>query len=106
MLAGIVIDGGTGAALGFELVRLTFVAVDGAPDSCSCTHVVSPLVTGLAVKETDTGFGGAEPTVNVPVVDHAVTAALVGEELPCTEWTRQNFRPGVSESTVRLGSFS
>jgi hypothetical protein len=106
MLAGIVIDGGTGAALGFELVRLTLVAVDGAPDSCSCTQVLSPLVSGLAVNDTDTGFGGAELTVNVPVVDHAVTAAVVGEESPCTEWTRQNFRPGVSESTVRVESFS
>src|SRR5262245_14286849 len=106
MLAGIVIDAGTGAALGFELVRLTAVATAGAPVSCTCTHVVAPLVTGLPVNDTDTGVGGAELTVNVPVADHGVTAAVVGDASPCTEWTRQNFWPGVSDSTVRVGLFS
>lgn len=106
MFAGIVIDAGTGAALGFELAKLIVVATGGALVSCTCTHVVDPLVTGLLVNDTDTGVGGAELTVNVPVADHGVTAAVVGDESPCTEWTRQNFCPGVSESTVRDGSFS
>jgi hypothetical protein len=104
--AGMVIDAGTGAALGFELVRLTLVATGGAPLNCSCTHVVAPLVTGLLVNETDTGVGGAELTVNVRVADHGVTAAVVGDESPCTECTRQNFWPGVSDNSVRVGSFS
>ena len=101
-----VIDAGTGNALGFELVKEMLVAVGGAPVSCSCTHVVSPLLSGLVVNEIDTGVGGAELTVNVPVVDQGVTAAVVGEAEPCTEWTRQNFCPGVSERTVRVGSLS
>src|SRR5437867_10753060 len=63
MLAGIVIVAGTGAALGFELVRLMFVAVGGGPESCSWIHVESPLVSGLVVNETETGLGGAELTV-------------------------------------------
>src|SRR5436305_9978234 len=106
MLAGIVIDAGTGAALEFELVKAMLVGVGGAPVSCSCSHVVSPLVSGSVVDETDTGVGGAELTVNVPVVDHGVTAAVVGDASPWTEWTRQNFCPGVSERTVRVGSLS
>src|SRR5712691_1257984 len=106
MLAGMVIVAGTGAALGFELVRLMFVAVGGAPESCSWTQVESPLVSGFVVNETETGLGGAELTVKVRVADHAVTAAVVGEAFPCTECTRQNFTPGVSDSTVRVGSLS
>jgi len=106
MLAGIVIDGGTGAALGFELERLTDVATGGALVSCTCTHVVAPLVTGLLVNDTETGVGGAELTVKVPVADQGVTAAVVGEASPCTECTRQNFLPGVSDRTVRVGLFS
>ena len=45
----------------------------------------SPLKSGLVASEIDTGWGGAELTVNVPVADHAVTAAVVGEASPCTE---------------------
>jgi len=37
--------------------------------------------------------------VKVRVADHAVTAAVVGDAFPCTECTRQNFTPGVSDST-------
>src|SRR2546423_11628770 len=101
-----VIDAGTVAALGLELVGVILVVVGGAPVSWSCPHVVSPLVNGLVVNDTDTGLGGAELTVNVPVADHAVTAAVVGDASPCTEWTRQNFGPGVSDRTLRVGSFS
>ena len=54
MLAGIVIVAGTGAALGFELVRLIFVGLGGAPESCTWTQVESPLVSGLAVNVTPT----------------------------------------------------
>ena len=102
--AGIVIVAGTGAALGFELVRATLVSTVGAPVSCSCRNVVSPLGSGSNVDVTDTGFAGAELTVKVPVCDHAVTAGKVGDEAPCVEFTRQNFWPDVSDSTVRLGS--
>src|SRR5207302_8319006 len=106
MLAGIVTVAGTGAAAGFELARLMLVATGGALVSCSCTQVVSPLASGFRVNDTDTGVGGAELTVKLPVADHAVTAAVVGEASPCTECTRQNFCPGVSDSTVRVGLFS
>src|SRR6185295_5771933 len=104
--AGIVTVAGTGAAVGFELVRLITVSPAGAPDSCSCTQVESPLVSGLVVNETETGLGGPELTVKERVADHGVTAAVVGEESPWTEWTRQYFTPGVSDSTVRDGLLS
>jgi hypothetical protein len=104
--AGIVIVAGTGAAVGFELVRLMTVSLAGAPVSCSCTHVELPLVSGLVVNDTETGLGGAEPTVKLRVADHGVTAAVVGDASPCTEWTRQYFTPGVSDNTVRDGLFS
>ena len=64
-LAGMVTVAGTGAAVGFELVRLITVSPAGAPDSWSCTHVEPPLVTGLVVNETETGLGGAELTVKL-----------------------------------------
>src|SRR5207248_2637353 len=47
MLAGIVIDAGTGAALEFELVKAMLVGVGGAAVSCSCSHGVSPLGCGF-----------------------------------------------------------
>ena len=75
-------DAGTGATDGFELVNGMDVVVDGADVSWIATQVVSPLVKGLAVNETDTGVGGAELTVNVPADDHAVTAAVVGDASP------------------------
>ena len=55
---------------------------------------------------TDTGTGGAELTVNVPVADQAVSAAVVGEASPCAERTRQNFLPDVSDRICRVGSLS
>lgn len=82
MLAGIVIVAGTGAAAGFELVRLIVVAFGGAAVSCSWTQVVSPLVSGLTVNTTETGLAGALLIVNVPVAENAVTAAVVGEAAP------------------------
>src|SRR5689334_13710961 len=54
----------------------------------------------------EAGDGGAGFTVNVPAADHAVTAAVVGEESPWAERTRQNFCPAVSESSVRLALLS
>jgi hypothetical protein len=80
--AGIEMDAGTGAIDGFELLRATAVVVDGADVSCTATHVVPPLVSGSTVNDTETGVGGAEPTVNVPAGDHAVTAAVVGDASP------------------------
>ena len=55
---------------------------------------------------TETGTAGAELIVNVPVADQAVRAALVGEESPCAERTRQNFVPEVSDRISRVGPFS
>jgi hypothetical protein len=107
VLPGIVIVAGTGAAAGFELVRLIVAPLAGTPAlSCTATQVVSPLYSGLIVSVTDTGVGGAELTVNVPVVEKSVTADVVGEAAPWNERTRQNFVPGVSDSTVRNGSVS
>src|ERR1700686_3155188 len=53
----------------------------------------------------ETGADGAGFTVKVPVAENAVSAAVVGEASPWAERTRQNFCPGVSEISVRLGSF-
>ena len=101
VLPGIVIVAGTGAALGFELVRLMTAPLAATPAvSCTATQVDAPLVSGFVAKVTDTGVGGAELMANVPVVDHAVWAAVVWEEPPCVERTRQNFVPGVSDVTV------
>ena len=44
--------------------------------------------------------------MNVRAADQAVAAAVVGEESPWKERTRQNFSPDVSDSTVRRGSLS
>lgn len=44
VLAGMFTEAGTGAAAGFELVRLMTAPPAGAAAlSCTCTHVVSPL---------------------------------------------------------------
>ncbi len=107
VLPGIVIVDGTGAAVGFELVSVMVAPLAGtAAVSCTATAVESPLNSGLVASVTDTGVGGAELTVNVPVVEKAVTAAVVGEASPWCERTRQNFVPGVSDSTVRDGWLS
>ena len=107
VLPGIVIDDGAGAAVGFELVSVMVAPLAGtAAVSCTATAVESPLDSGLVASVTETGVGGAELTVNVPVVEKSVTAAVVGEESPCIERTRQNFVPGVSDSTVREGWLS
>ena len=104
--AGIEMEAGTGASDGFELAKATDVVVDGAEVSCTATQVVLPLVSGSVVNDTDTGVGGAELTVNVPGDDHAVIAAVVGDASPWAERTRQNFWPGVNDSTVRVGPLS
>src|ERR1044071_5320004 len=102
-----VIVAGTGTAPGLELLRCGVAPpAETADVSCTATQVVSPLKSGFLASVTDTGVGGAELIVNVPTADHAVTAAVVGEESPCAERTRQNFLPGVSESTTRVGPFN
>src|SRR2546422_2289090 len=58
MLAGMVIVAGTGAALGFELVRLMFVAVGGGAENSSWSPVGWPPVNGGVVNETGKGVGG------------------------------------------------
>ena len=98
---------GTGKAFASELVKLmTAPAAGTAADSCTETHVMLPLKTGLAVKPTDTGDAGAVLTVKLPLAENLVSAAVVGEASPCAERTRQNFEPGVSESVVCVGSFN
>ena len=83
VLPGIVIVAGTGTTLGFELLRLIVAPPDGtAAVNCTATTVVSPLKSGSLASFTDTGVGGAELMVNVPVADQAVKAAVVGEESP------------------------
>lgn len=72
--------------------------------SCTCTQVVSPLLSGFFAKPTDTGVGGAVLTVKLLTGDHAVRAGSVGEELPCAERTRQNLVPGVSDVSVAVGA--
>ncbi len=106
MFAGITMEAGTGATDGFELANATEVVVAGADVSWIATQVVVPLVSGSVVNEIETGAGGAELTVNVPADDHAVTAAVVADASPWAERTRQNFWPGVSDSTVRVGPLS
>src|SRR2546426_10844214 len=107
VLPGIVIVDGTGAAVGFELVSVMVAPLAGtAAVSCTATAVESPPNSGLVASVTDTGVGGAELTVNVPGVEKSVTAAVVGEASPWCERTRQNFVPGVSDSTVRDGWLS
>src|SRR5947209_7491086 len=47
MFAGMFTVAGTGRAFGLELVRFTTAPPAGAPLSCSCTNVVSPLKSGF-----------------------------------------------------------
>lgn len=83
VLPGIVIVAGTGTTPGFELLRLMVAPPAGtAAVNCTATHVISPLYRGSLANFTETGVGGAELMVNVPVADHAVNAAVVGEESP------------------------
>src|SRR5207302_960479 len=98
---------GTGTAAGFELVS-AMVAPPAATAALSCTwtQVVSPLYSTVLASVTETGVGGAALTVKLPLLDQAVSAAVVGELSPCAERTRQNFVPGVSDSTVREGPLS
>src|SRR6185503_17878966 len=83
VLPGIVTVAGTGTAPGFELLMLIVAPPAGtAAVNCTATTVVSPLYSGSLASVTETGTGGAELMVNVPVADHAVRAAVVGEEFP------------------------
>ena len=92
---------GTGASPGCELERAT-----EAPDaglsavSCTATRLSAPLYSkpGVPWILTETGVAGAGLIVNRPVLDQAVTAAVVGEDMPCCDATRQNFGPDESDS--------
>ena len=89
---------GTGNAFGSELVKLITAPFAGAAvESCNCMKVVLPLKTGLLTATIETGDGGAWLTVNVPLADQLVTAAVVGEASPWAERARQNFCPGERE---------
>ncbi len=83
VFAGMVTVAGTGAALGLELARL-IAAPEGPAAALNwiCTNVVFPLKSWLVIRAIETGDGGAELTVNVPVADQAVTAAVLGEASP------------------------
>src|SRR5881628_675402 len=107
MFPGIATVVGTGAAAGLELLKAIEAPPAGAAAvSWTATNVVSPLNNGFVARVRDTGVGGAELMANVPVVDHAVTAAVVGEASPWNDRTCQNFVPEVSDKTVRAGSLS
>ena len=83
VLAGMVTVAGTGAALGSELVKLITAPLDGAAVlSWICTKVELPLYKGLLVKASETGAAGAWLTVKLPLADHLVTAAVVGDASP------------------------
>src|SRR2546425_10452136 len=90
---GSVIVGGTGARPGFELLKAT-VAPPAGTAALSCTEAkrrapLYPTCGGsMPSNAIDTGAGGAELIVNVPVVDHAVLAFVVGEVSPCCASTR------------------
>src|SRR5438067_580738 len=78
-LPGTVTVEGTGATAGFELVRVTAAPPAATPAvSCSATKRFVPPVTvcggSTPSRASDTGVGGAELTVKVPVADGAVTA--------------------------------
>jgi len=107
VLPGIGTVAGTGRRLGLELLMLIVAPpADTAAVNCTWTQVDSPLKSGSFASVTETGVGGAELMVNVPVADQAVTAAVVGDESPCAERTRQNFVPEVSDRIVRVGPLS
>ena len=100
VFGGMVTVAGTGAAAGFELVMLMVAPLaPTAALNCTWTKVVLPEASGLVVNVIPTGTGGVPGIVNVPAADHAVTAAVVGEESPWADRTRQNLVPGLSEST-------
>jgi hypothetical protein len=102
LLPGIVSVAGTGTTLGLELVNAMVAPAAGtAAVSCTATQAPSPLYIEFVAEVSDTGVGGAELMLNVPVDDQSVTAAVVGDESPWCERTRQNFVPGKSDSTVR-----
>ena len=82
-MPGIAIVAGTGSAPGLELLKLMVAPPAGtAAVSCTATKVLSPLYIGSLASVRGTGVGGAELIVNVPTADHAVSAAVVGEESP------------------------
>lgn len=61
---------------------------------------------GLLMGVRETGAAGDWLTVKLPAFDQAVTAAVVGEESPWCERTRQNLVPGVSDNSVRFALLS
>src|SRR5262249_38984100 len=79
VLPGMVIVAGTGAAAGFELVRLMVAPLAGtAALSCTATQVVSPLYSGLRVSVTDWGVGGTAGAGDGPGRGRAVAARRGG----------------------------
>src|SRR5437867_11584048 len=102
MLPCIVIVAGTGAAAGFELVRVIAAPPAGAAAvSWTATQVESALNNGLVVRVSETGVGGAELGANVPVVGGAGTAAGVGEGSRRIERAGRGVVGEVRDSTVQ-----
>ena len=98
---------GTGAAAGLELTSASVAPAAGtAAVSCTWTNVLTPLNSGEMSGVTETGAGGADDSVNACAGDHAVSASVVGEAIPCAERTRQNLLPAESENTWNSESVS
>ena len=97
LVAGTGTDAGKGAACEFELERFTVAPPAGAPLlSCRSTNTCRPLVGVVWVRVIVFTCSGPSGTTNVPVCDHAVTAAVPAVSItPCDEFTRQNFVPAV-----------
>src|SRR3954454_8758019 len=103
---GTVIVAGTCTTEGFELVMLTVAPPAATPDvnwSASKKKLPEYTACGGSTPSSDneTGVGGAELIVNVPVADGAVAAgkasvwAVEAVRSPWVEKTRQYFVPGV-----------
>src|SRR5436853_4322875 len=97
---------GTGAATGFELVRVTVAPAAAALLSCTVAISSSPLEGAERVRLTAVIPGGAGLTVKEATADHAVTARVKGPLSPSPERTLQNLGPAVSDSTVKVGPLS
>jgi hypothetical protein len=94
---------GTGAAAGSLLVSVTAVPPAGATaPSWTVTISVSPP-KGEAMLTDGVAAVGFEDTTNVPVADHAVSAAVVGDASPCAARMCQYLVPGVRFGSVTYG---
>jgi hypothetical protein len=104
--AGMVKVAGTGATTELLLVSVITAPPAGATAvSWTVTISVPPLNGEVMVTEGDAAVR-CEPTTNVPVTDHAVSAAVVGDASPFVAPMCQYFVPEVSDGSVTNGSES